>query len=55
MAKRKSNLSLSDVLLELGFDEDGNAVEKESFSLGKYFNRGDYQNRRKMVSWICYE
>ena len=29
MAKRKSNISLSDVLLELGFDEDGNAIEKE--------------------------
>ena len=36
MAKRKSNISLSDVLLELGFDEDGNAIEKESFSLGRY-------------------
>ena len=26
MAKRKSNISLSDVLLEVGFDEDGNAI-----------------------------
>ena len=40
MSKRKAPLSLSEVLLELGFDENGNSIndnnESTSFSLSNY-------------------